>query len=84
MAKSAQTHKTPCPHMLATGAAEARQRQILPIPQRDAAKALGITQPAAGKLFHLLVRNGVLIEADKPPKGTMKAQRYQFVTNYPD
>lgn len=51
--------------------------------QRDAAKVLGTDQRTAGRMFHQLCRESVIIEADRPPKGTIKAIRYRFLKSYP-
>lgn len=46
--------------------------------QKDAAIALGVTQPRAGRMFHRLVREGIIYEKDRAPQGTIKAIRYKF------
>jgi len=46
--------------------------------QQQAAKLLDIDRKTAGRMFHQLCREGILIEADRPPKGTIKAIRYRF------
>lgn len=46
--------------------------------QKQAAGILAIDQRTAGRLFHMLARECVIVETDRPPKGTLKAVRYRF------
>ena len=47
--------------------------------QHTAAAILGIDQRTAGRMFHQLCRESVIIESDRPPKGCQKAIRYRFL-----